>query len=58
MVTDKLKKIWNLIFPHRNIDIKDGKVVASICTNNYEGKNMSDGERVALYLIALALCAP
>ena len=58
MVTDKLKKIWNLIFPHRNIDIKDGKVVASICTNNYEGKNMSDGERVALYLIAQALCVP
>lgn len=62
MVIDILKKIWKSIFPHRDIDILDGKVVATIIKNDdavsYKGKNMSDGERVALYLIAQSLCIP
>lgn len=62
MVIDKLKRIWRSIFPHRDIDLKDGKIIA-IYENgngkdNYLGKEMSDGERVALYLIAQALCVP
>ncbi len=62
MVTDKLQRIWKSVFPHRNIEIKDGKVVASHEKNGanveYRGKSMSDGERVGLYLIAQALCVP
>jgi len=62
MVTDTLKRIWKLVFPHRDIDITDGKVVARLtkdgAVNEYRGKNMSDGERVALYLIAQSLCIP
>jgi len=62
MVTDKLQRIWKNVFPHRNIEIKDGKVIASLekdGTNvEYKGKSMSDGERVGLYLISQALCVP
>lgn len=62
MVLDKLHSIWNMIFPHREINIVDGKVIASLKQNKdhieYNGRDMSDGERVALYLIAQCLCVP
>lgn len=58
MILDKLKRIWNTIFSHRTIDIKDGKVIATLKDFEYEGRAMSDGERVALYLIAQCLCVP
>lgn len=61
-VIDKLKIIWNKIFPHRSIKFEDGRILASY---NWEGDNsiynareMSDGERVVLYLIAQCLCIP
>lgn len=59
MVLDKLKRIWNTIFSsHRIIDIKDGEVTTILDDVTYEGRAMSDGERVALYLIAQCLCVP
>ncbi len=62
MVTDKLFRIWDTIFPHRQIDLSDGKVSAVYKEENkvikYNGREMSDGERVALYLIAQALAIP
>jgi len=48
MILDKLKRIWNTIFSHRTIDIKDGKVIATLKDFEYEGRAMSDGERVTL----------
>ena len=62
MITDKLQKIWKYVFPHREIELKDGKVIASLEKEGnraeYKGRSMSDGERVGLYLIAQALCVP
>ncbi|WP_337382460.1 DUF4435 domain-containing protein [Desulfovibrio sp.] len=62
IVTDKLFRIWNCIFPHRKISIKDGEVTCSLTigssTTPYHGIDMSDGERVALYLIAQSLSIP
>lgn len=62
MVVDVLQRIWKSVFPHRNISIVDGKVIASLFKegeiHEYKGRDMSDGERVALYLIAQALCIP
>lgn len=58
MVVDRLTKIWNHVFPHRQISLDDAKVTAKFNSQEYKGKDMSDGERVALYLIAQALCAP
>lgn len=62
IVTDRLQKIWKSVFPHRDVSLYDAKVTA-IFTNNgdrkeYNGIDMSDGERVVLYLIAQALCIP
>lgn len=62
MVLDKLQRIWNSVFPHRKIVITDGKVMAGLEKNGehleYKGRDMSDGERVGLYLIAQCLCIP
>lgn len=46
MVIDKLKSIWNTVFPQCEVDIKDSKVVSrnSYSSFEYHGKNMSDGE--------------
>ena len=61
-VVDKLQRIWKYVFPHRDICIEDGKVMAKFekegHTCEYKGRNMSDGERVALYLMAQALSIP
>lgn len=62
MVFDRLYNIWHSIFPHRDICISDGKVICKMKkdseTVDYSGREMSDGERVALYLICQALCVP
>jgi energy-coupling factor transporter ATP-binding protein EcfA2 len=57
---DVLIKLWNEILPHRTISLEDGKVnVKHVSLGvEYHGKEMSDGERVALYLMGQCLCAP
>src|ERR671933_401796 len=54
-----LLRIWNDLLPHRQLVIEDGKINVSISgSNTYHGREMSDGERVALYLMAQCLCVP
>ncbi len=55
-----LVELWKEILPHREISLKDGKVSVKDITygTEYHGKEMSDGERVALYLMGQCLCAP
>jgi len=56
---DIIVKIWADIMPHREIKFADGKVLVNkIDESQYHGKEMSDGERIALYLIGQCLCAP
>ncbi|MCY6489096.1 DUF4435 domain-containing protein [Leptolyngbya sp. GGD] len=57
---DILVKLWEEILPHRKISLIDGKVSVKDITygTEYHGKEMSDGERVALYLMGQCLCAP
>lgn len=55
-VIDDLLGIWNNLLPHRTIKLDDYKVMVSNFDSNYHGKEMSDGERVSLYLIASCLC--
>lgn len=56
---DVIIKIWSSIMPHRQISFNDGKVlVKKEGEPDYHGKEMSDGERVTLYLIGQCLCAP
>jgi len=56
---DIIVRIWSDIMPHRQIMFNDGKVmVKKEGEPEYHGKEMSDGERVALYLIGQCLCTP
>lgn len=62
-VIDTLKRIWQNVFPQRGIDFPDSKVTAILkntdgTKTSYKGNEMSDGERVGLYLIAQCLCIP
>lgn len=56
---DRLLDIWMAVMPHRRIAVQDDKIVASESgRDSYAGRDMSDGERVTVYLIGQALCAP
>ena len=51
-IIDRIIEIWTSIMPHREIILADAKVAAKHHGVEYHGKNLSDGERVALYLLA------
>lgn len=57
---DILIRIWDDLLPHRKLVIEDGKINVSIVADKtiYSGQEMSDGERVTLYLMAQCLCVP
>ncbi len=56
---DTIAKVWGDIMPQREIKFLDGKILVKKTDDpEYHGKEMSDGERVALYLIGQCLCAP
>ena len=57
---DILVKLWEEVLPHRKISLVDGKVSIKDITygTEYHGKEMSDGEKVALYLMGQCLCTP
>jgi hypothetical protein len=53
------QRIWKAAMPQRDLLVEDNKVSARLAgANPYPGKEMSDGERVALYLIGQCLAAP
>jgi ABC-type dipeptide/oligopeptide/nickel transport system ATPase subunit len=57
-IVDNIQEIWDKVYPHRKIKFKDAKIMASFSEKEYNGIEMSDGERVALYLMAQALLVP
>jgi ABC-type cobalamin/Fe3+-siderophores transport system ATPase subunit len=58
-VSDLIIKLWADIMPQREIIFEDSKVtVKKAGIPEYHGKDMSDGERVTLYLIGQCLCVP
>lgn len=54
-VVDKAQRIWNTLLPHRAIDLSGNGVHVNFNSQKYHGKEMSDGERVMLYMICQAL---
>ena len=54
-VVDKAQRIWNTLLPHRTIDLSGNGVHVNYNNQKYHGKEMSDGERVMLYMICQAL---
>ena len=57
-VREKATKIWNDLLPQRKIELEGGSIHASYNDTKYHGKEMSDGERVMLYLICQVLVLP
>lgn len=57
---DKLITVWDEILPHRELILENNTIRARsrISSQEYAGTEMSDGERVALYLIAQCLLLP
>lgn len=59
---DKLKSIWESVFPQRKLEVEDAKFYAILEQNGilkrYPANQMSDGERSVLYLAAQVLCVP
>ena len=56
---DQIVRVWEYLMPHRAINFNDGKVLVGKGTaSEYHAKEMSDGERVTLYLLGQCLCAP
>ncbi len=54
-VVDKAQRIWNTLLPHRTLDLSGNGVHIDYKGQKYHGKEMSDGERVILYMICQAL---
>lgn len=59
----KLQKLWNTIFPQRQLICEDSKFYATFkktdgTTEKYSANQMSDGERSVLYMTAQVLCVP
>ena len=56
---DQIVATWGNLMPHRTISFGDGKVLVGKGTpGEYHAKEMSDGERVTLYLLGQCLAAP
>lgn len=56
-IVEKIYQIWNSIMPQRGILLDNFDVLAKNGPNQYKAGQMSDGERVCLYLIAQCLVA-
>ena len=54
-VVEKATDIWNELLPHRKIDLTGNGVHVNYERQRYHGKEMSDGERVMLYMICQVL---
>jgi hypothetical protein len=56
---DKITRVWSDMMPHRILSLEGGKVlIGKGSPRQYNGREMSDGERVALYLLGQCVCAP
>ena len=59
---DQVKKIWEQVLPHRDLVLKASTVGVKMkntpAAQEYDASAMSDGERVAFYLIGQCLAAP
>lgn len=55
---DKIKDIWKQVFPQRDISLFAASVNVKYETTEYSGQEMSDGEKVGLYLMAECFCVP
>lgn len=56
-VKESLIDVWNFVFPYRTLKLEKDRVRAINEENEFSGVEMSDGEKVGLYLISQILLA-
>ncbi len=56
-VKEKVLEVWNFIFPYRPLKLEKDRIRAVSDNNEYSGAEMSDGEKVGLYLISQTVLA-
>lgn len=56
-VKEKVIDLWNFIFPYRQLKLESDRVRAIDEADAFSGTEMSDGEKVGLYLISQILLA-
>ena len=56
-VKEQLLVVWNFIYPDRELKLAKNKIRVSNGVNDFSGIEMSDGEKVGLYLISQILLA-
>lgn len=54
-LTEQAEEIWGFLLPQRKLDLIGNEVHVKMNEQRYHGKEMSDGERVILYMIVQAL---
>lgn len=52
---ERAQEIWDYLLPKRQLDLSGNEVHVIFNSERYHGKEMSDGERVILYMIVQAL---
>jgi cytidine deaminase len=57
-IKETATSIWNDLLPRRKIDLTGNAVHTLVDDDKYHGKEMSDGERVMLYMICQTLLLP
>lgn len=57
-VRENTVNIWNDLLPQRKIGLVSGNIHAEYSDSKYHGKEMSDGERIMLYMICQTLILP
>ncbi len=56
-IKEKVVGIWNFVFPHRVLKLENDRIRAINDSSEFSGSEMSDGEKVGLYLISQILLA-
>jgi len=56
-IKEQVIDVWSFVFPYRNLKLEKDRVRASNGTGEFSGIEMSDGEKVGLYLISQILLA-
>lgn len=56
-VKEEVMEIWNFVFPNRLLKLEKDRVRAAHEGSEFSGAEMSDGEKVSLYLISQILLA-
>lgn len=56
-IKEQVIEVWNFIFPYRTLKLEKDRIRAVSEASEFSGAEMSDGEKVGLYLISQTLLA-